>query len=304
MSGLKITPHLAVVHKDQGGSANNRHVALLLKSQENLSDESKALLKSVLSPEIEPEQKEVIKASYVGMRKTLEDALEEAADKSWYWVYVYDFDDSGVVYSEEGEIYYRTYTMEGDKVSFGSPEVVTQQLTYEDSSGNIVLSESNKGKGASLLLAKATAVMNSDKSLLETINKKLGDKMSQENQVELTKALEDLNKAKEDLTKALNEVEVLKAQVGEFENQKVELEKARRSEAVAAVQSDEAAAATLLKSLEALDAESFDNVIKAMQAKDETLEKTDLFKQSSVPTGETGEDALEQLMKSRYATDK
>ena len=43
--GDKKTPHLAICHEGQGGSANNRHISLLMKSDNiELTDE---IMKSI-----------------------------------------------------------------------------------------------------------------------------------------------------------------------------------------------------------------------------------------------------------------
>lgn len=138
------------------------------------------------------------------------------------------------------------------------------------------------------------------KTSTDTINLDNGESMTEQVTQDLTKALVDLQKAQEDLVKANENIETLQKQVEHFESAKVEAETSRRQEMVKSVQKDEAKAEELLKSLDALEAQAFDTVIKAMQDKDTVVEESNLFKQTSITKAEDKESSLAEMLKAKH----
>lgn len=139
------------------------------------------------------------------------------------------------------------------------------------------------------------------------------------NDAVIIKTKEEVITLQEEIKKAVDEaVAVLKAQVAEKE---VELQKAQeqiaqfqaekkdavvkaRQAAIAEVEKDEAAAAELLKSLEAVSDDAFAVIMKSMKAKEEKLEESDLFVQKSknVEVEEpVQENATAAILKAKYA---
>lgn len=139
-----------------------------------------------------------------------------------------------------------------------------------------------------------------EKTSKDSINLENGEGMTEQVNQDLTKALVDLQKAQEDLVKANESIAVLQKQVEDFEAAKVAAEVARREELIKGVQKDEEKAKELLKSLETLEAEAFDTVIKAMQEKVAVVENTDLFKQTSVTKAESKESTLAEMLKAKH----
>lgn len=300
---LRINPHLALTHVAQGGAANKRNVALLLKAQDELSDENKELLKSLLGGDtVEGVSKQYNTPNTV---RSIEHALRSAASKEFgvSFPIIIDWDASGVIIWSESadvggfELYYFDYTIGEEGLTLSNKTSVEEFITrdYRGENGEIKLSSSENS-----LLVKSVAIINSDKELLKAINfEKKG-----EDSVELQQALTELEKSKNDLKEALQEVELLKSQVAEFEAQKQQAEVARRKDMLKAVLADEDKVEELLKSLEALEPAAFDTVVKAMEVKDQAVQESDLCKQMSQTTGDGGgvdelED-LEKLLKAQY----
>ena len=89
--------HLAVCHKDQGGSANLKHESLLLKGYLSVNN---AVIKSL---EGVYDKEKIIKLSNRNLRNLLESALEAAYRAAspysdYCYIWVSDFDDSTVIY--------------------------------------------------------------------------------------------------------------------------------------------------------------------------------------------------------------
>lgn len=128
----------------------------------------------------------------------------------------------------------------------------------------------------------------------------MADNQVNQDKQELVKALADLTKAKKDLVKANEIIETLQKSVAAFEQAEVEAEASRRLEIVKGVQQDEEKAQELVKSLEALDSDAFNTVIKAMQEKVEAVESSDLFKQTSVTKSDSKESTLAEMLKAKH----
>src|SRR5690625_1017075 len=171
---VKMSPHLGLTHMElQGGAANGRNVSLLMKS-EGLSEEQKELLLKIVGEGMDAKE-EVEKASFVGIKEAIEEAARNAFQGRYS--YVVDFDDSTAIlylddYCQYG-LYYINYTIESDgSVSFGGEaKYVGEFLSYEDESGQVVLSEQIPKGVDEPLLKSAVSNINKDeeqKDILQT----------------------------------------------------------------------------------------------------------------------------------------
>lgn len=151
-SGDKKTPHLAICHESQGGSANNRHISLLMKSGSvELTDE---LMKSIEKFGIQNFPEEIQKAmSMRNSKMLLENALKEAfADSEDEWLYVEDWKDNRVYFStgdyKGWEMMVTDFTMTEDGVvTVGDTASPVVQITdYMLIDGKVKLSETAEDK--------------------------------------------------------------------------------------------------------------------------------------------------------------
>ena len=120
--------------------------------------------------------------------------------------------------------------------------------------------------------------------------------------VEAKQAETQLTKALADLEKAAQERDALKAQVEEIVKAQAEAKAAQRLDLVKSVIKDEDQAVAFAKSVETLEDEAFQTVVKALQLKEQVVEQTDLFKSVSQAQVETGEQqsTLAALLKQKY----
>lgn len=318
-----ISPHLALTHSElNSGAANGRNVSLLMKSLENLTDKQKELLKGILGGEDFLE-----KMSNNGVRKKLSRKLEEVYPPKYSGdisVYLLDFDEDVAVFNKYYDgLYAVNYSISdsGDVALIGAAYPVNEVISYEESSGNIVLSEAADGvKVNPDTLEKSVALINKEEALkenLKTIINKGKEEMEQQIQKavdaakaplleeiskanaqleELQKSLESVNKEKEALQEALQEIE---------KAQKLEKE-AKRLEKLSEVFPSEEEAVEMQKSLQGLDDEAFENVVKAFSAKKQALQKSDMFTRVSETSAESGEQqsGTAQMLKAKYAQGK
>ena len=293
----KITPHLAVTHEAQGGPANGRKVSLLMKSEDELSDEVKDILKTLLKSQ-DPKDEVVKAASYQALYRKLEVAVEADAKSKdgWGWAYVRDFDDGIVVYSGSGGVNARSYTEDSDgKITLGDDITsVNEMITYEDSSGNLVLTQSDSiSSKVSGLVVKS---FSSDKEDMEKLKDVFKTKFMEEKTMnELQKSLDTANATIEELKvsleKAQAEAAAAVAALAEVEKAKAVEKSAKRLEVLKAVVAEDQLEA-LHKSLEALGDESFDTVVKSMEsAKKASEEASGLFTQVSKSNAQPVEQA-------------
>lgn len=306
----KKSPHLALTHNElQNGSANGRNVSLLMKSDIEITPEIAAILKAVTGEEIDIE-----KASYEMLRKKLNDAIKSFDSNRWDWSYVEDFDESNVVFSNDKGVFYASYTVNGNNVTLGNEaHSVNKIISYEEKTGGLILSESSDGIGSgvhSLVVKSFDSISNNEK--IKDIFKSEKERGIKQMEVEIQKAVEKatadlsvkLEKANADLQKAVADGEALKAQVEAFEKSAKDAKSAARLASVKEVQADEEKAVALSKSLEALDDESFANVIKSMKEVNEKVEGSDLFtrvSKSSDIDDAAQESETVKLLKQKYA---
>ena len=149
--GDKKTPHLAICHEGQGGSANNRHISLLMKSDTiELTDE---IMKSIEKFGVENFPEEIQKAmSMKNQSMLLQNALKEAYCDKDEWLCIEDWKDGQVYFStgdyDSWEMMATSFTMTEDGVvtvgDTASP--VVQVTDYMIVDGKVKLSEEAEDK--------------------------------------------------------------------------------------------------------------------------------------------------------------
>lgn len=278
------SPHLALTHNQlQGGAANKRNVSLLMKS--DLANVSEEVLKSLEALGISDVKKATF---YNQLRTILQSSLKSKFGSDDHWLYVEDFNDTVAIFCNDKGYYSVEYSLvNGEAVIADLANPVTSVLTYEPVTGNMLLSEDAEDK--------------LEEGVYSLVTKSLQNTTTIEHLTEMFKAQELLKQnevilLQEEIKKAVEAAEaVLKAQVQEkeellqkaqeqiakFEAEKKEAVVKVRQAAIAEVEKDEAAAAELLKSLEAVSDEAFAVVIKSIKVPHDQLENSDLFKQKS-----------------------
>lgn len=149
--GAKKTPHLAICHEGQGGSANNRHISLLMKSDTiELTDE---IMKSIEKFGVENFPEEIQKAmSMKNQSMLLQNALKEAYCDKDEWLCVEDWKDGQVYFStgdyDGWEMMVTSFTMTEDgQVTVGDTASPVVQITdYMIVDGKVKLSEEAEDK--------------------------------------------------------------------------------------------------------------------------------------------------------------
>lgn len=128
-------PHIAICHKAQGYSANNRHQALLFKGT---SVEVPVELLKALDGKVD----EVViqKMTYENKRKALEEAVTEriranmSGNGEYVWVSISDFNDDMVVFYYADNLFAVEYTENDGVVDVGEePKSVKRRDLYIDS---------------------------------------------------------------------------------------------------------------------------------------------------------------------------
>lgn len=301
----QLTPHLALCHEAQGFSANNRSVSLLVKSGEITEEVEKALIALGVK-----EQTEVVKAAFMNqVRNALQNAVKEKFGEDDSWIYVEDFNDTVVVFSNEKGLFFVNYVLEGDNAvidDLATP--ATSTIVYVPKEGKMLLSEDAEDKleeGVYTLMKSCIESPTTLEHLVKMFEHKQNEEMIlQEEIVKAVAAAEAVLKAQlvekeEQLTKAL-------AQIEAFEKAQVEAVAKARKEAIAAVEKDAEQAEVLFKSLEAVSDEAFEAVIKSLKAKQEMLDNSELFIEKGANSEEAA-DRQEQkidtmaVLKAKYA---
>lgn len=256
----KKTPHLAVTHTAQGGSANQRHFSLVMKSVDELTPEQASLVNSIVSTD---EKTEVEKSTYLSKEKALGAAVDARVKSNdrWSWSYVRDFDDSHVIYSSEGGVYAAPYTISGNEVTLGDSIAVNEMLSWEDSDGKIIASQSdNVSSEVKGLVIKSFDSPKLDNEKLNVIFKsRYEDEMEKEN---LQKENAELQS---EIEKSNAQVKELQAQLDEIQKSQKEAQAAQRKEVVKSVTTEDNVEA-LFESLKDLDDKSFDTIVKSMES--------------------------------------
>lgn len=307
---ITLAPHLALTHMEYNhGSANKRNVSLLMKAGIDLTEKQKDLLLKMVGEE------NIEKMSYNGLNEKLSAAVRAKYKGYNDWVWLSDFDENVLVFSNDDGLYSVEYEVdENGKVSFTSAAIpVNRVISYEEASGNIVLSESADGVDSKVVeLIEKSFDKIKDNSQLKNVLKTKLEKGKKDMEQEIQKAVDaaiapvqkELAKAQESLEKAVQDKKALQEQLDEINKAAIEAKQAQRLEVLKGVISDEEQLTTLHKSLEVLEDEAFEAVVKSLTAKKEALENSDLFKQrSSGASQEEGgkESFLTQTLKAKYA---
>jgi len=302
----KKSPHLALTHEMQGYSANNRHVSLLMKSDVDLDDETKEILKSLLNGQ------EIEKQSNNGKRDLLEQAIKDKFQMDVYgWVWLEDFDENIVVFTNSDGVSYAEYSIDAnDVVTLGEAQSANRIISYSDDSGSVVLSTSDTIQKSAIpdsvsdLISKSFESISKNDKVVDVFKTKFNEgKQAME---ELQKA-HDLLKSQvdglqKDLEKANAERDAAVQALEAVEKAQQEAKDAQRLAQITEVVGEDAAV-DLSKSLQSLDDEAFTTVLKSLKASKEVVESSDLFKQTSVQ-GEDGEKdsraKFQEMLKSKY----
>lgn len=154
-------------------------------------------------------------------------------------------------------------------------------------------------------LDKAMSSIHEGESTVETPSIETEEIMQEEIQKAVAAAEETL-KAQFKVELESKEMELQKALelVAQFQQKEKDVVVKQRKEAIASVEPDAEKAEVLFKSLETLDSESFEAVIKALKDKSKLVEETDLFVQKSKQMEveePVGENATAVLLKQKYA---
>lgn len=314
-------PHLALTHSEQGFSANNRPISLLMKSGIKLTDE---LIKSIETLGLS-EVSEIKKAiSFQTQKDLLRKAIEESfCEKDHYgcceWCYVEDFDDANIVFWKGCELYQTSYVINADwTVTLGDvASPVIELKSYAVIGGELKINEEVMD---AIEEGMATVVMKAfeDKDKSVEITKSYFSKIKTETPVEVEVVKENIkpseepiNKNKEntmtevvDFTKSAEYQELHKSLTAMQE----ELQKAREEKEnilKAKEAEDKAAMLDVLKGYSFVGdvAEELNEVLFKNAASIKVLEVLEKAQAaiSAVVTAEQGQDAPEQIAKSADA---
>lgn len=273
----KKSPHLALCHSDQGFSANNRHVSLLMKSGVVLTDDiTKALV--ALGVDKSAFQSEISSLISSAVSETFGD------DDYDSWLYVEDYNDSVVIFCTDDGLYSVGYSLVDGKVILDDlAKPVVEVVSYEPTNGDMLLSDDAEDKleeGVYSLVTKALQ----NKTTLEHLALMFKAQELKKSEVEILE---------QEIKKAVAEAElVLKAQIKEkdealekaladiaaFKAEKLEVVSKIRKEKLKTVGSDEEAEA-LYKATESLPDEAFELMFKSLGGKAKAEKESDLFKE-------------------------
>jgi hypothetical protein len=302
----KVTPHLAMTHNElQGGAANGRNISLLMKSAEM----SEAIEKALEGLGLEGN---VVKAAFYGqIRNVLQSAVsDQFGGDGWdEYAYVEDFDDTTVVFCTQDGLFVATYKISdnGTVATLGDIATpVTASVTYTETNGDIMLSDDAEDKleeGVYTLVKSCTT----NPSTVEHLKKMFEHKHSGviKLQEEITKAV-DAAVAIEKAAFAEQAI-LLKAahdKLAEFEAVAVAAKvEVRKSELTAAKVPAEKLEA-VLKSLAALDDESFGVQVDLLKAMASAVDNSDLMTETGIAgAGAESKEEVDRttaILKARY----
>lgn len=280
--------HVALVHKDQGGPANN-FTTLLTKSTSGITDQQVASQLALI---------EKAKLNSL-IRQQLEDAVKAKFQDDDEWLYLEDFDESQVFFYTEKGLYVVKYSLSTDDTYILEDQAtsVEREWFYVET-GKVMLSEEAKDK-----LKEGEYVL---------VNKALNNP---ETNARVVKALADFTEKKvkmqEEIQKAVAakdaEIAALQAKVASLEEivkaaeaeKKATVMKAREAQVAAVLKEG---AVELVKSTETLDDGAFEAVLKALGVQKAAIEQSDLMNEISdsnaVPVQEINKTA--EIIKARY----
>ena len=281
--------HVALVHKEQGGSAN-LYTTLLTKSTKDITDQQVASQLALI-------EKAKLNSQ---IRQELSDAVKSKFQDDDEWLYLEDFDDSRVFFWRGDDLYVATYTVsrKEEYIVADTATSVEREWFYVDT-GKVILSEVAKDKledGEYVLVNKALNNPETservEKALIAFTEKK--EKMQEEIQKAVAAKDAEIAKLQADMA-GLQEI-VKAAELAKKES----LLKARETEVSAVLKEG---AVELVKSTAELSDGAFAQIVKALGIQKAAIEQSDLMTQVSdsdagaaQPTNTTAE-----IIKARYA---
>lgn len=303
--GDKKTPHLAICHEGQGGSANNRHISLLMKSDTiELTDE---IMKSIEKFGVENFPEEIQKAmSMKNHKMLLENALKEAYCDKNEWVCIEDWKDGQVYfttgdYCEGWEFMVTPFTMTEDGVvTVGDTATPVVQITdYMIVEGKVKLSEEAEDKletGMYEIVSKSVSKADAQLKLFKAVTESL-EKASTPVAVSDDSTI-NVNKTKDKTEKPLDIQELMKS--AEFQDiLKAQLEAAQAplKEELEKAKAKAAEAEEILKAAEQVQKNEFTEFVKSTGIVVE--DKTDAVVDFLMKSRKTAEfDMIQDILKS------
>lgn len=269
--GDKKTPHLAICHEGQGGSANNRHISLLMKSDSiELTDE---VMKSIEKFGVENFPEDIQKAmSMRNSKMLLENALKEAYCGKDEWLCVEDWKDGQVYfatgdYCEGWDFMVTSFTMTEDgSVTVGDTASPVVQITdYMIVDGKVKLSEEAEDKletGLYEIVSKSINKADTQLKLFKAVTESL-EKASTPVAVSDDSTI-NVNKTKDKTEKPLDIQELMKS--AEFQDiLKAQLEAAQAplKEELEKAKAKAAEAEEILKAAEQVQKNEFTEFVKS-----------------------------------------
>lgn len=310
-------PHLALTHEEQGYSANNRPVSLLMKSGIKLTEELMKSLETLGLSDVSEIKKA---ASYNTQKDLLRKALEESFcdHREYEWCYVEDFDDVNVVFWKGCELYQTSYVINADyTVTLGDVATPVIELrSYAVVGGKLEINEESLDaieEGMATIVMKAFQDKEKSVEIAKSYFSKTKSEVKPE--IELSKenlqtphSEEPINKNKEntmtevvDFTKSAEYQELQKSlkdmqeELKKAKEEKENIMKAKEAE-------DKAAMLDVLKGYSFVGdvAEELNEVLFKSAASIKVLEVLEKAQAaiSAVVTVEQGQDAPEQIAKS------
>lgn len=302
--GSKKTPHLAICHEGQGGSANNRHISLLMKSDTiELTDK---IMKSIEKFGVENFPEEIQKAmSMRNSKMLLENALKEAYCDKDEWLCVEDWKDGQVYFStgdyDGWEMMVTTFTMTEDgQVAVGDTASPVVQITdYMIVDGKVKLSEEAEDKletGLYEIVSKSINKADTQLKLFKAVTESL-EKASTPVAVSDDSTI-NVNKTKDKTEKPLDIQELMKS--AEFQDiLKAQLESAQAplKEELEKAKAKAAEAEEILKAAEQVQKNEFTEFVKSTGIVVE--DKTDAVVDFLMKSRKTAEfDMIQDILKS------
>lgn len=281
--------HVALVHRDQGGAANN-YTTLICKATNGITDQQVAselalIEKAKLNSQIRRELSDAVKSKF-------QDDEDE-------WLYLEDFDDSRVFFWRENSLYVATYTVSRrDEYIVADTATSVETEWFYVETGKAILSEVAKDKledGEYVLVNKALNNPETsgrvEKALAAFTEKK--EKMQEEIQKAVAAKDAEIAKLQADMA-SLQEI-VKAAETAK----KDAMLKARETEVSAVLKEG---AVELVKSTAELNDEAFAQIVKALGVQKAAVEASDLMNEVSDPNASAAQpvNKTAEIIKAKY----
>lgn len=279
--------HVALVHSSQGGSANEWHEAVVMKATDDVNDEflEKATMVRVTLPFDDFLEK------FFGVWSEQADMLTEILGFS---------DEEDMEEKDKSEMSWEEYKAycEQEKQDF----IDSVEILKSIKQGEVNVEDLNAKSYLSVLLTqslfeqhqedieKAVSTSKEKKVQIEVELQKAKDDLAAKD-VEIQKAVADLQKATADLAAMKQELDVLKAA-----NEKAKDD--ARMDALKEVASDEEAV-DLFKSTKALDDAAFAVVLKSLKAAN--AKEEEIFKEKGVSNGQATVEEIDPVRRTLLA---